>query len=151
MTSPSQADPAVSAIRAALDSAGHGLAEVLVTRPDHGADHIVVRYNPLSSDTWDLEEERNAALTKTLRHAGWESAVDLGTLVFIPEVPLPTTAPATFVATWRIAIDDVHDAQEAADEARGRQLDTGITESIWQVTDAVGRTRSIHCSDPDLS
>ncbi|MGN4161602.1 hypothetical protein ACRWOO_18355 [Streptomyces sp. NEAU-PBA10] len=146
-----QADPAVSAVRAALDAAGHELSELLVFRPDLGATHLVVRYNPLSSDTWDLEEEQNAAFAKTLRRAGWESAVDLGALVFIPDVPAPSTAPRTFLAAWRIAIDDVDDAQQAADEARGRQVDLGITESLWTVTDAVGRSRAVHCSDPDLS
>ncbi|MEW1760557.1 hypothetical protein AB0393_29095 [Streptomyces cyaneofuscatus] len=151
MPTPSQADPAVSAVRAALDSAGHELAEILVARPDRQADHLIVRYNPLSSDTWDLEEEQNTALAKTLRRAGWESAVDLGVLVFLPDVPAPATAPGTFVATWRIAIDDVTDVQQAADEARGRQLDPGITESSWTVTDAVGRARTVHCTDPDLA
>ncbi|MCX4826740.1 hypothetical protein OG883_44670 [Streptomyces sp. NBC_01142] len=151
MPTTAQADPAVSAVRAALDAAGHELSELRVFRPDHGAEHLVVQYNPLSSDTWELEEDQNAAYSKTLRRAGWESAVDLGTLVFIPDVPAPATAPRTFVATWRIAIDDVADVQQAADEARGRQLDPGITESLWTVTDAVGRTRTVHCTDPDLT
>ncbi|MEU4077669.1 hypothetical protein [Streptomyces venezuelae] len=151
MPTTAQADPAVSAVRAALDAAGHELSELLVFRPDLGVEHLVVRYNPLSSDTWDLEEEQNTAYAKTLRRAGWESAVDLGALVFIPDVPAPSTAPKTYVASWRIAVDDVDDAQQAADEARARQLDPGVTESLWTVTDAVGRTRTIHCSDPDLS
>ncbi|GGU40788.1 hypothetical protein [Streptomyces violascens] len=151
MPSPSQADPAISAVRAALDNAGHELAEVLVSRPDDKADHIVVRYNPLSSDTWDLEEEQNTALAETLRRAGWEGALDLGALVFLPGVPSPTATPTTFVATWRTEIDNVDDAQQAAEEARGRQLDPEITESLWDVTDAVGRTRTVHCIDPDRS
>ncbi|MFF9786315.1 hypothetical protein [Streptomyces nigrescens] len=144
-------DRAVSAVRAALDAAGHKLSELLVFRLNHDAEHLVVRYNPLSSDTWDLEEDHHTGYTKTLHHAGWTSAVDLGALVFIPEVPAPATAPQRFIAAWRIAIDDVDNAQQAADEARGRQLDPGITESMWTVTDAVGRTRTVHCFDPDLS
>jgi hypothetical protein len=151
MPTTTQADPAVSAVRAALDAAGHELSELRVFRPDLGAEHLVVRYNPLSSDTWELEEDQNAAYSKTLRRAGWESAVDLGTLVFIPDVPAPATAPRTFVAAWRIAIDNVDDPQQAAEEARGRQLNSDVTESLWTVTDAVGRTRSVDCSDPDLS
>lgn len=151
MPTTAQADPAISAVRAALDAAGHKLSELLVLRPDRGAEHLVVRYNPLSSDTWDLEEEQSTAYAETLRRAGWESAVDLGALVFIPHVPVPTTAPKTYVASWRIAIGNVDDAQQAADEARERQLDPGVTESLWTVTDAVGRSRTIHCSDPDLS
>jgi CTP:molybdopterin cytidylyltransferase MocA len=151
MPTTSQADPAVSAVRAALDAAGHELSEITVARPDHGAGHLIVRYNPLSSDTWDLEEEYNAGLAKTLRRAGWERAADLGALVFLPDVPPATSAPTAFVATWRIAIDNVPDAQQAADEARGRQLDPDITESLWTVTDAVGRTRTVHCFDPDPS
>lgn len=151
MPTTSQADPAVSAVRAALDAAGHELSELLVIRPDLGAEHLVIRYNPLSSDTWDLEEDQNTAYAETLRRAGWESAVDLGALVFIPDVPAPTTAPKTYVASWRIVVDGVDDAQQAAEEARARQLDPGVTESLWTVTDAVGRTRTIHCSDPDLS
>lgn len=93
MPTTAQADPAVSAVRAALDAAGHELSELLVFRPDRDADHLVVRFNPLSSDTWDLEEEQTTAYAKTLRRAGWESAVDLSALVFIPYVPAPTTAP----------------------------------------------------------
>ncbi|MFD7621895.1 hypothetical protein [Streptomyces sp. NPDC059802] len=151
MPTPSQADPAVSAVRAALDSAGHELAEILIARPEPAADHIIVRYNPLSSDTWDLEEEQNTMFAKTLRRAGWESALDLGALVLLPDVPSPTTAPEAFVATWRIEIDDVNDAQQAAEEARGRQLNTDVTESLWTVTDAVGRTRTVLCTDPDLA
>lgn len=151
MPTNSQADPAVSAIRTALDSAGHELGELRVFRPDPGADHIVVRFNPFSSDTWHLEEERSTAFAETLRRAGWVNALDLNALVLIPDVPPETTAPGAYIATWRIAIDDVADADEAAGEARGRQLDPGITESIWTVTDAVGRTRTIHAHDPDLS
>ncbi|MBQ0888589.1 hypothetical protein KBZ94_27330 [Streptomyces sp. RM72] len=151
MSTTTQADPAISAVRAALDAAGHELSELLVFRPDRDAEHLVVRFNPLSSDTWDLEEEQSTAYAKTLRRAGWENAVDLGALVFLPDVPAPTTAPKTYVASWRIAVDGIDDAQQAAEEARARQLDPGVTESLWTVTDAVGRTRTIHCSDPDLS
>ncbi|WP_329020745.1 hypothetical protein [Streptomyces sp. NBC_01601] len=146
-----QADPAVSAVRAALDAAGHDLSELLVIRPTFAADHLVVRYNPLNSDTWDLEEEQNTAFAATLHRAGWENAVDLGTLVFVPDIPPPSAAPRTFVAAWRISIGDVDDAQQAAAEARARQLDEGSTESLWTVTDAVGRTRTVHCLDPDAS
>ncbi|MER8118956.1 hypothetical protein [Streptomyces sp. NPDC094031] len=151
MPTTAQADPAVSAVRAALDAAGHELSELLVFRPDRDADHLVVRFNPLSSDTWDLEEEQTTAYAKTLRRAGWESAVDLSALVFIPYVPAPTTAPRTYTASWSIAVDNVDDAQQAAEEARERQLDPGATESLWTVTDAVGRTRTVTCSDPDRS
>jgi hypothetical protein len=68
-----------------------------------------------------------------------------------PRCPFGGDRETTFVATWPIAIDDVPDAQQAAEEARGRQLDTNVTESLWTVTDAVGRTRTVHCSDPDLA
>ncbi|WP_372412791.1 hypothetical protein [Streptomyces luteireticuli] len=107
-------------------------------------------FNPYGPDAWDQEEEQHAAYTATLRKAGWCNTLDLGRLVLVPGVPT-TSSHAPFTATWSIAIDDASSPQQAAEHARERQIDTGITEALWEVRDAVGRTHTVFTADPDLA
>lgn len=140
-------------MRIALEQAGHDLAEVLVERvaPEGQSHYIVVRYNPLNSDDFAHEETTTTSYTGTLQTAGWQAALDLGSLVLIPGIPPQDTAPDSFIATWSIAVECAVDGQGAADQARERQLDAAVTEALWEVTDAAGRTTQVLTQDPDLS
>ncbi|MFI1765315.1 hypothetical protein ACH41H_25095 [Streptomyces sp. NPDC020800] len=146
-----ETDPAVAAVRTALADPSHDLGEVIVGRPGDTARFLIVRFNPVDGEDFDAEGEMHAAYTIALRAAGWRDALDLGDLVLVPEVPLADTEPGTFIASWAITIDRATDVQDAADQARERQLDLGVTEAVWTVTDSVGRTATVHTQDPDLS
>ncbi|MFJ1662581.1 hypothetical protein [Streptomyces anthocyanicus] len=147
------ADPAITALRIALERAGHDLAEMLVERVEleNQSDYIVVRYNPLDAEDFKREEEMSTSYSATLQEAGWQAALDLGSLVLVPNIPPRDTGPDTYIASWSIAIDCAVNNQGAADQARERQLDLGITEALWDVTDAAGRSTQVLTQDPDLS
>ncbi|MFE6273940.1 hypothetical protein ACFVQ9_34705 [Streptomyces goshikiensis] len=146
-----ETDPAIAAVCTALADARHDLGEVIVARPGDTARFLIVRFNPVDSEDFDAEGEMHAAYTVALRAAGWRDALDLGELVLVPEVPLADTGPGTFTAAWAITIGHATDVQDAADQARERQLDLGVTEAVWTVADSVGRTATVHTQDPDLS
>ncbi|MET8605551.1 MULTISPECIES: hypothetical protein [Streptomyces] len=152
-STPTSADPAITALRIALEQAGHDLAEVLVKRVEmeDQPHHVVVRYNPLDAEDFKQEEEMSSSYCETLQQAGWQRALDLGSLVLVPNIPPRDTAPDSYIASWSIAVDCAVDHQGAADQARERQIDTGITEALWEVTDAAGRSTQVLTQDPDLS
>ncbi|MFI1189660.1 hypothetical protein [Streptomyces californicus] len=150
---PTLADPAITALRIALEQAGHDLAEVLVERVElvDQLHYVIVRYNPFDAENFKREEEMSTSYRDSLHQAGWQGALDLGSLVLVPNIPPRDTAPDSYIASWSIAIDGAVNNQGAADQARERQLDTGITEALWDVTDAAGRSTQILTQDPDLS
>ncbi|WP_274036282.1 hypothetical protein [Streptomyces sp. MMBL 11-1] len=152
-STPTSADPAVTALRIALEQAGHDLAEVLFQRVEleNQSHYVVVRYNPLDAEKFKREEEMSTSYSETLQQAGWQAALDLGSLVLVPNIPPRDTAPDSYIASWSISIDCAINDQGAADQARERQLDTGITEALWDVTDAAGRSTQVLTQDPDLS
>lgn len=137
-------DAAVEAIRTALADGGHDPGDFLVLSLGAGPRHVIVRYNP-DGDSWAQEPEHCAAYALTLRHAGWGRALDLESLVLIPDVPLGAE-PGQYIATWQIDADG-DDAAGAAAEARERQLDPGVTEALWTLTDHAGRTTAVTTSD----
>ncbi|MEO3976965.1 hypothetical protein [Streptomyces sp. CAU 1734] len=137
-------DAALAAVRTALADAGHDLGELLVLSIGTGPRHVVVKYNP-DGDSWDREEEHCAAYAQTLQRGGWGQALDLESLVLIPDVP-DSAAPGQYTATWQIAVDGTDPAGAAA-EARERQLDPGVTEALWTMTDHLGRTSAATTSD----
>ncbi|GLF98052.1 hypothetical protein [Streptomyces yaizuensis] len=154
-TAPShtRADPAITAIRITLELAGHDLTEILLSRvaQEHGSPYLTVRYNPDDSEDFRRKEKVTAAYARALQDAGWHGALDMGALVLIPGVPPQDTAADSFVAAWSIGVEYAIEAQGAADQARERQLDAGITEALWEVTDAAGRIKQVLTQDPDLS
>lgn len=146
MTSTASAhnDAAVEAIRAALADAGYDPGEVLVLSVGTDPRHVIVRYNP-DGDSWAQEEEHCAGYALTLRRAGWGRALDLESLVLIPDVP-HAAEPGQYTATWQIDVDG-DDPAGAAAEARDRQLDSGVTEALWTLTDHLGRAAAVTTSD----
>ncbi|WP_217231372.1 hypothetical protein [Streptomyces anulatus] len=137
-------DAALLAVRTALADAGHNVGELLVLSLGTDPRHIVVRYNP-DGDLWELEEDRCTAYAETLKRAGWGQVLDLESFVLIPAVP-DAMEPGQYAATWQIAVEGTHPADAAA-EARGRQLDAGVTEALWTMTDHLGRTSAITTYD----
>ncbi|MFE1189948.1 hypothetical protein [[Kitasatospora] papulosa] len=141
MTPSDPSDAALSAVRTALADAGH---ELLVLSFGTDPRHIVVRYNP-DDDSWDQEEDHCAAYAQTLQRAGWGRALDLESLVLIPDVP-GAAEPGQYTAAWQIAVDGTDPASAAA-EARERQLDPGVTEALWTLTHHLGRTSAVTTFD----
>ncbi len=142
-------DLALTAIRTALHDAGHNQAEIQVARRHQGAEEVLVEFNPMSSANWESGPEQHAVYAKALEEAGW-TAIDLGNVVLLPGIPFGAV-PETFTSTWSMPSIDARTGDEAVKEAREVQIDPSITESLWRVTDHVGRHALVHCMDPDLS
>lgn len=138
-------DPAITAVRATLSAGGHDLRELLILSFGTEPRYVVVRYNPWG-DTGGHEQDHCAAYARTLRQAGWARALDLESLVLVPDVPQAATEPGQYIATWQIAAEGTDPASAAA-EARERQLDSSVTEALWTVTDHLGRTTTVTTSD----
>ncbi|MFK0143239.1 hypothetical protein [Streptomyces murinus] len=126
-------DPAVTAIRAALAYDGHDVEEVLILSVGADPRHLIVRFNP-DGDDWAQEEDRCAAYARTLQRAGWSRALDLESLVLVPDVPAAGTQPGRYTATWQITADTGPVAT--------------ASEALWTLTDHVGRTTSVTVSGP---
>ena len=140
-------DQVLDAVRRALETAGHKLDELIVTRNDPA--DVIVRYNP-HDDDWRDETSRTTAYAQTLRAAGWPHTRSLGTLCLIPDVPEPGTHPDTILVTWAYSHQGNDDqlppddnAQLAVEEARECQRDPQITTTGWGLTDSVGRRRFV--------
>ncbi|MGW1976464.1 hypothetical protein [Streptomyces sp. NPDC001889] len=146
MTPITAVGPARTAVERALAAGGHDVGELLVRRPAADADHLVVCFNPYSSDNWSEEEAHHAAYAATLRNAGWAGALDLGRLVLVPSVPVTETG-GSYTVTWQTTVTDAPGVDEAAAQAREQQLDPEITEAYWTVTDPLGRAHTVATFD----
>ncbi|MFI5864766.1 hypothetical protein [Streptomyces sp. NPDC051546] len=143
MSDSPSSDHAIAAVRAALANV-HNLRQLDVQRTADPDTYITVTHCP---DPPANQADQHAAYTATLHEAGWDQALNLGTLVLIPGIPPSDTAPDSYTATWATTLDDLADPVDAAFEARGQQHDYELTEAVWTVTDATGRPHVIITDD----
>jgi len=136
-------DLAVTAIRDALEAALHDLTEILVIRVD--PQHVSLSYNP-DGDDWRAEREMVCAYTATLRAAGWHP-LDLGVMVLVTAPA--DAAPGSYTATWTIDIEGADSVQAAAEDARKYQIDPGVSESGWIITNHLGQAETVNVRDRD--
>lgn len=91
-------DPALRAIRDALEAAGNNPAEILVERVDNREGWVIVRYDPQKSDALHEPAWKHAAYAKDLIEAGWK-ALDLDQAVVVGDIPPADASPDSFTAT----------------------------------------------------